>query len=285
MNLNYKDVNIRIWNDVKKIKGIVHIIHGAQEHIGRYNELALFLNENKYIAIGCDNYGHGDEVTNKINNLYKNQSITNRHEMVYEYISKTYNQTPILLGHSMGSLIGRKLIDLNYKYDKVILTGPINPNRLLVISGLYLAKIIKLIQGKNKVSKLANELMFGKFVKQSLKINKSKNWLTTNDNVYKEFKNDKKCANYFDNNYIIELIKLTKYVTKNNKSINNENTIMMYGEYDVTSNCGKDLNKLIKEGINFKKYKNMRHEILKETHKQKVYTDILKFIERETHGN
>ena len=42
-----------------KPKGVVQIIHGASEHMGRYKRFAKYLNSLGFIVIGNDHLGHG----------------------------------------------------------------------------------------------------------------------------------------------------------------------------------------------------------------------------------
>lgn len=273
----YQNIEINVWDNVQEAKGIIQIIHGAMEHIQRYEEVACFFNKNNYIVVGCNNFGHGKEVKDKVNHLYENQDIVYRNKVVYECIQKEYRGIPkILIGHSMGSLISRKLLNQGHEYEKIILTGPVNPSKILSKSGLVLGKFLKMISGKNNVSKLANHLMFKVFEKKSIKINKSRNWLSTNDEVYEKFQKDPECGKYFDNNYVIELIKLTIDVTHDYEKLKNKNVIVFYGEKDVSSNLGKDLKSL--KDVNIVEVKNMRHEIFNEFNSLKLLNNILNII-------
>ena len=47
-------IHVYIYQPTGKIKGVVHIIHGASEHFARYGLFAEFLNQHGYLAIGCD---------------------------------------------------------------------------------------------------------------------------------------------------------------------------------------------------------------------------------------
>lgn len=273
----YQNIEINVWDNVQEAKGIIQIIHGAMEHIQRYEEVACFFNKNNYIVIGCNNFGHGKEVKDKVNHLYKKQNIIYRNKVVYKYIQKEYEGIPkILIGHSMGSLISRKLLNQGHEYKKIILTGPVNPNKLVTKTGLILAKIIRKISKGNNVSKLANHLMFKVFEKKSLKINKSINWLSTDDEVYERFQKDPECGKNFDNNYVVALIKLTIDVGKNYEKLKNKNVILFYGEEDVSSNLGKDLKSL--KDVNIVKVKNMRHEIFNESDNLELLNNILNII-------
>ncbi len=62
-----KDVYARMWanDNIKEYKGIVQLVHGMQEHIGRYVEFANVLADCGYIVVGHDHLGHGNTVKNE----------------------------------------------------------------------------------------------------------------------------------------------------------------------------------------------------------------------------
>ena len=41
------------------VKGIIFLVHGIGEHIGRYEHVAKRMNENGYLVFGMDHQGHG----------------------------------------------------------------------------------------------------------------------------------------------------------------------------------------------------------------------------------
>lgn len=51
------------WAPEGPPRGIVHLVHGISEHIGRYDETARFLAEHGFLVCGEDHLGHGRTVT------------------------------------------------------------------------------------------------------------------------------------------------------------------------------------------------------------------------------
>ncbi len=110
--------------------GHIHLLHGMGEHIGRYEEFAHYLVGKGYIVSGHDHRGHGK--TAKMNGLKGHFSDTNGFTRVvqdaYEIISVLRDQYPsprfILFGHSMGSFIARRYVQLHgSEVDLAIFTG------------------------------------------------------------------------------------------------------------------------------------------------------------------
>lgn len=108
-------------------KGLVQIIHGAQEHRGYYLDFAETLAKEGYTVFLSDNRGHGDSVSadhprayiSSIDDLLVDQySLT-------VYFKRRFPGLPLaLFGHSFGSLIARNYImDHDDMIDKLILTG------------------------------------------------------------------------------------------------------------------------------------------------------------------
>ena len=48
-----KDIYAKKWYDETKseYKGVIQLVHGMEEHIGRYDEFALFLASNGFIVV------------------------------------------------------------------------------------------------------------------------------------------------------------------------------------------------------------------------------------------
>lgn len=60
----------KIWRTKNKPEGILQIVHGMTEYIGRYEALAQYFNELGYVVCGYDLEGHGDNLYPGIPALY-----------------------------------------------------------------------------------------------------------------------------------------------------------------------------------------------------------------------
>lgn len=43
-----------LWLPKQPPRGLVHLVHGIGEHMGRYDSFATFLSEQGYAVFGCD---------------------------------------------------------------------------------------------------------------------------------------------------------------------------------------------------------------------------------------
>lgn len=288
------DIACRIWKDNKKeYKGIIQIVHGMQEHIGRYIEFAEFLAKEGYIVVGHDQLGHGDTVNSE--EEYGHFSDTNGWEklvedinIVYKYIKEKYpNLKYILFGHSMGSILVRTYITkYNNPIDKVIICGTTKKRNGIRI-GIGFIKILKVIFGKKYKSAFVEYLVTGSFNKkfeQKTRID----WISRDNETIKKFVSDKKCLKNFTLQAYEDLLKGTLYVSKQ-KNINKSMKIPLLfisGDMDPVGGYGRGIIKIFNmyqktnEKVDIRLLKNARHEILNELDKEFVYTVIVKWIEK-----
>lgn len=108
------------------IKGLVFICHGFAEHLGYYDEFAVFLANLNMVAFGHDHSGHGlsDGKRGTI------ESIDEFVEEVFIHASKMKLQYPkvpfFMFGHSMGGLIAIRSVLRNRSFfSGIVLEGPL----------------------------------------------------------------------------------------------------------------------------------------------------------------
>lgn len=107
-------IHCRIWqDDEKEPKAVFQITHGVSEHIERYDEFACLLANNGYIVCGHDHIGHGksveclDDLGFTAEEDGDLRMIDDMH-ILYSIMHKRYPTLPYyLFGHSMGSFCAR----------------------------------------------------------------------------------------------------------------------------------------------------------------------------------
>ncbi len=122
-NLN---IYARYRKPTVKVKGIVCLVHGLGEHIGRYNHVAEYLNSGGYAFLAADMRGHGRSEgqrghTPSMDTL--REDITKQVEEAQKMVS----DSPVYLyGHSLGgTLVLSYCIRLHSQLYGVISTGPL----------------------------------------------------------------------------------------------------------------------------------------------------------------
>ena len=274
--------------DRNNVKVIVQIIHGAKEHFHRYSNLVDFLNKNNIAVFGHDLPSHGANYDYELNHHHfnKEQLILSTLRVSEEIKQEFPNAKHIIIGHSMGSLIVRHIIVNNqFKYDKVILSGTTNPPSFQTRPGIMLFSL----ERPRSTSEFNNKLIFDTFSKRSIKKGFGENWLSTSDDNNSNYEKDPLCGNLFSNLSLKTLLELANNVSSKSsiKNLKDKSLpiICLYGVLDPVGNFGKEIKKFVKEmklnnymNINLIEYQNSKHEIIFDVNSEQVFKDILKFI-------
>ena len=283
-----------IWaDDSVEPVGIFQIAHGVSEHIDRYDHFARFLAEKGYIVCGNDHLGHGKSVSSPEDLGFTAEEdgfrrfVDDMH-ILYNIMHKRYPDLEYyLFGHSMGSFCARVYAG-TFSED---LSGLIICGTGQAPSGLEFG-INTLRELTQKFGpRTRNKIMAGALNKISSMGIKDKtsdlDWLSYNKKNVEEYKNDPLCgieltvAGMRDLGSITLLAsdKLWPASVRVGLPIliisGGEDPIGMNGKAPVACAdsliaCGHEPEVVI--------YPAMRHEILNEEANEKVYIDILGFL-------
>lgn len=108
--------NIRtlIWaDDEAEPVAVFQIAHGVCEHIERYDDFARFLADKGFVVCGNDHLGHGKSVESEADLGYTGETEGYRRfvddmHILYNIMHRRYPELPyFLFGHSMGSFCAR----------------------------------------------------------------------------------------------------------------------------------------------------------------------------------
>ena len=117
------------WGDHHEPRGVIQIAHGLGEHIGRYAELADFLVEDEFVVYGNDHRGHG--LTAKPSDSFGDFGPAGFNQLVEDMVSirviakQEHPGKPyILLGHGLGSFAAQQFVlDHSHSIDGLALSG------------------------------------------------------------------------------------------------------------------------------------------------------------------
>ncbi len=289
------------WIPEKEIKGILLIAHGMAEHSERYDDFAEFLNKNSFAAFANDHRGHGKTAgsPDKVGFV----SSENGWEIIVNDFLKmkqvAKNQYPVIplfaLGHSMGTFILRDIALNNDEHISgdlkgIILSGTGCGLGLMGQIGKLIFKLEISKKGADGKSKLLHDMSFGKYNK-SFKPNRTEyDWLSTNNENVDKYIEDPYCGGVFSASFFRDLAYGIEKVNsfKNIKNVNkNLPVLLISGEKDPVGNFTKGVRRVYKDylragvsDIQMKFYEGFRHEILNETGKEKVYEDILDWMQK-----
>ena len=274
-------------------KGIVQLVHGMCEYKKRYEEFMQFLAENGYVALCYDHRGHGESIADEADLGYfgdfHGKAVVDDCVQVTKWAKATYPNLPlILLGHSMGSMVVRcYLREHDDLIDKLVVSGSPASNPMAGVA-VFLAKAIRLLRGKRHRSKMLAFLATGKGEKAYQKAGKG-SWLTHDESIAQAYEEDGLCGFTFTVNGFENLFNLMKYTYKKRGYCMKNSALPIHfisGAEDAVLGGEKNWEKTraFTRGLGYtnvagKLYQDMRHEVLNETERARVYNDLLAFLE------
>ncbi len=272
-------------------KGIFHVVHGMNEHKGRYDDFLREMCGSGYICIAYDNLGHGETVRDKSERGFfaSKDGYKLLAEDVYSVSRQMKQKYPglpyYLMGHSMGSFIVRLAACIHPEIpDKLIVMGTAGPNPVLNPS-LCLINIIKAIYGEKHISMFLEKLAFGKFNEHFTET--GGDWLAKDPEVRRLLDSDEMCDFHFTISAFYDLIKMNSVVNSKQwfYSINKKMPILLIsGKDDPVGDYGKGVFAVFKKlkvsgaDVQLKLYRDNRHELLDDTARDKVISDIMSFL-------
>jgi len=274
----------RVYDNVKKAKAVVQIIHGMLEHGGRYDRFCQMLESNGYIVIITDLRGHGktSESFEKLGHGEKDifGECVEDQIKVSEYIKENYNLPLYIFAHSWGSMIAQEYLQKCHLAEKVVLCGTTNGNNSMFKLGKFLSAIISFFCGKKTPAKLISNVNNNLYQKGF----EDGNWLSRDYNIWEEYKKDPYTKAMFPLSFYRSLF---SHMTKVNKGIENikkdTSILLIVGSKDPVSEQSKQVTKLYNIykkhnlDVQLKIYEDARHELINETNKEEVDNDILTF--------
>ncbi len=293
------EIHIFLYEPKTKPKAILHIIHGASEHFARYGLFAEYMNQHGFLVIGSDILGHGlsTKTTDHVHFADKDgeriafESVL----LVTDHIMAKYPELPhYVLGHSMGEFLARKvLIDRPEVYEKAVWSGSTYVLPLVSFMGRGLANMISALKGPRYVSRLILDMAIDanpkKMRKRGMIKELDEEWLTHDRLIQDYYHNSPLCGQPFTVKANADMFKWINTVNKvkNLQKIRKDLPILIAsGKEDPLSDFGKKIDSLKKiiaraglVNVRFNTYPEMRHEILNELDKAKVWEDIRLFLE------
>ena len=285
-------INYYKWSPkLANIKAAVQISHGMAEIAERYSGLAENLTNSGYLVYGNDHRGHGKtaESIDKLGVVADKEGFSVLVDDMYEFskIIKLENNIPLfVLGHSMGSFLVQRYIQLHGKEIQGALLSGTNGKQVLVLDvGLLAAGLEILFRGRNEKSTLMNSLCFGGYNKAFEPVRTPFDWLSRdNAEVYKYISN-KYCGSIFPSGFFYDLFSGLKQIEQKENMAMIPKNLPIYifsGSEDPVGKAGKGVLQLIDAykhlgltDVTYKLYPGGRHEMLHEINSDEVTRDLL----------
>ncbi|WP_138418399.1 alpha/beta fold hydrolase [Aquibacillus sediminis] len=276
---------------------VVQIAHGMAEHIDRYDAFARFLVNNGMVVYGHDHRGHGKTgehhgVMGYFSDHSGFEQVTKDVQSVTTQIRNHYSNTPIVLfGHSMGSFLVRRAIQLpDTQIDGVILSGTGYYSRLVTKVAKLVAKLEIYSKGKTSPSPFLHSLSFGSFNKQFKNAVTDYDWLSRDARIVNEYVDDPYTGFIPTTSFFYDLFTGLDTIHRNKEMATIPKQLpllVISGDKDPVGNGTRGVKKVIDQyynnnvtNIDVQFYKDARHELLQETNKKEVFNDILEWIQK-----
>lgn len=279
--------------DSMEPKGTVQLVHGMCEHKERYKPFMEYLAAHGYICVIHDHRGHGESVRNAedLGYFYEGgaKAMVDDIKMVTDWIKALFPGLPLVLfGHSMGSMAVRSYTK---RYDNLlsglVICGSPSYNPGLVF-GKFLASLNSRLFGRRHRPKLIQNIAFGAFNRNFRHESSHNAWICSDPEIVLAYDNDPLCTFQFTSDGFLNLFRLMQdaYSLKGWTCSNPELPVMFVsGDKDPclvdTDRFDEAVGKMRKAGYRHVLqilYPGMRHEILNETGKEKVWADVLEFV-------
>lgn len=273
--------------------GLVQIAHGMAEHKERYIPLMEHLAGLGYACAAYDHRGHGESVRGQDDLGYVGanglDALVEDLKQVFDFNRSRWPGVPaFLLGHSMGSLIARAYLKRNPDPDGLILSGSPSFQAAIVPAGHLISGIGK-FRGERYRSALVNRLFFGSFNRGIKRPASRFAWLNTDAASVEAYDRDPLCGFLFTVNGFQALRSLLIDVYSPRgwaKPGKNVPVLFLSGGDDPCMVSREKLSQAVNllrnvgySHVKAKVYDDMRHEILNEPQRDRVYADIAAFLE------
>ena len=273
------------------VRGVVQIVHGIAEHIGRYDEFAQMLCRHGFVVVAEDHMGHGRSAVgaDDIKCFFPGgwQAAVDDIWKLHGQTVACYPHLPyFLFGHSMGSFLTRTLL---YRHAPtglrgVILSGTGYLKAATLAAGIALCKAEEKHYGETGYSPLLQDMMFGAYNRMVKPTRTENDWICTDPAVVDAYTKDPLCGAPCTIGLAHQML---LGIQENQKPKNLEKMekalplLFLSVEQDPVGNRGKGVLRAAESfrdagmrHIQVKLYRGCRHEMLNEPCKAQVYQDI-----------
>ena len=253
---------------------------------------------NGFVAVGNDHLGHGKSI------LYSGEQgffaeedgwthVVDDMNALREIVRKEYPDIPyVFFGHSMGSFLTRTyLIRYPDQYDGAIISGTGHQSPALAFAGYALAELEVLKGNGRKPGHALNDIAFGSYCSKIPDKRTEFDWLSRDNAVVDRYIADPLCGFVATNSLFRDMMFGIRFIIKQsniNKMNRSKPIYFMSGSADPVGEYGKGVENAYKafckaglEDVMMRLYPDGRHEMLNETNKESVYTDILSWIKEK----
>lgn len=277
-----RQLDMRQWLPEGQPRAVIQLVHGMAEHMDRYDGAARAFVASGFAVVGHTHLGHGPQAETLGWFAEKNgwQCLV---EDVHRLRQQTQRQFPgvpyFILGHSMGSFVVRcYMLQHGEGLAGIILSGTGFFARPVALSGLMVARLVCLLGGERKPSKLIDRIAFG---------TDSKDWLSRDAAVVQAYLEDPYCGFVFTGGAYRDFFGgLNSLVCLS--AVPEDLPVYFFSGEDDPVGKGNGVHKAAAQlraagarHVTVKLYPQGRHEMLNEINRDEVYQDVISWINKQ----
>lgn len=283
------------WAPEGPPRGIVHLVHGISEHIGRYDETARFLAEHGFLVCGEDHLGHGRTVTDGSYGFFAPENgwtLAARDVRALRKLegARHPNLPYFLLGHSMGSFLTRTYLILwPGTVSGAVLMGTGQEPAPLVALGKRISALECRRLGPRGVSPLVHTLSLGAYNRRFRPSRTPSDWLSRDPAEVDAFLADPLCQSRPTVSLFRDMMGGLQLIARRDQLARMDPSVpvcFLSGQEDPVGGMGRGVEQVVRmfqdagcRDLSLHLYPGARHELFHEQNRREVWADLLDWLE------
>jgi len=250
--------------EVDNPKANLMLIHGAGEHIGRYDHWAKLFNNQQINVYGVDHYGHGNSPGER-GHLTNYDLYLNEIKALKKMFDELDDRKPLLLyGHSLGgNIVLNWVIEQEKSVDFVIVSAPWI--KLKLVPPSWKISLMKWLSGILPALSQSNEL--------------DPNWLSRDKLIVKRYVNDPLVHNKITLSAANILFQRAEILNNYSKQISDK-VLIIHGLYDKITDPAASQAFAGRTGIDFYGADGLFHELHNEPEQIEIFNYICNWLNK-----
>jgi alpha-beta hydrolase superfamily lysophospholipase len=281
--------------DSATTKGVVQISHGMAELSARYIRLASALTSSGYIVYANDHRGHGRTALSLDSIGYPGDRdgfswmVMDMHQLSHIIKAENPGVPLFLLGHSMGSFLSQRYIQLyGDEIEGLVLSGTNGKQGFALDLGILVARLEIKLRGRRAKSPTLNSLSFGSFNKRFHPSRTEFDWLSRDPAEVDKYIRNEYCGGIFTAGFFHDFFEGLKEIENPSNMAYIPQCLPVYifsGEKDPVGGFTKGVMRLVEayrslgmKDVTYRFYKDGRHEMLNEVNRDQVIADLIAWL-------
>ncbi|MFY8011666.1 MAG: lysophospholipase [Saprospiraceae bacterium] len=250
--------------EIDNPKANLILVHGAGEHVGRYNHWAKLFNHQLINVYGVDHYGHGNSPGTR-GHLTNYDLYLNEIKALKKMIDDQADGLPLLLyGHSLGgNIVLNWILEQEKSVDYVIASAPWI--KLKLVPPTWKISLMKWLSGILPALSQSNEL--------------DPNWLSRDKLVVERYINDSLVHNKITLSAANILFQRAEILDNYNKQIS-EKVLIIHGLDDKITDAAASQAFAARTGIDYHSVKGLYHELHNEPEQIEIFNYICNWLNK-----